>query len=89
APYHHARQSLPDSISGMEWAECKKRVGAIAAQTPNTIAADFMIESPLTTTDTNYWDPVHYSVEAADILMADIWKAAQGQSSANFTPLGR
>ena len=89
APYHFARQSVPGSQSAMEWAECKKRIGAIAAQTPNTIAADFMIESPFTTTDTNYWDPVHYSVAAADILMADLRKASLGQSSANFTLLGR
>ncbi|MCK9993614.1 MAG: hypothetical protein Dbin4_02134 [Alphaproteobacteria bacterium] len=89
APYHHARQSLPDSISGMEWAECKKRVGAIVAQTPNTIAADFMIKSPFTTTDTNYWDPVHYSVEAAAILMSDLASAAQGKPGANYVLLGK
>jgi len=89
APYHFARQSVPGSQSAVEWAECKKRIGAIAALTPNTIAADFMIESPFTTTDTNYWDPVHYSVAAADILMADLWKAAQGQHGADFRLLGK
>jgi len=89
APYHFARQSVPGSQSAMEWAECKKRIGAIAAQIPNTVAVDFMIESPFTTTDANYWDPVHYSVAAADILMADLRKALLGQSSANFTFLAK
>ena len=89
APYHFARQSAPGSQSAIEWAECKKRIGAIAAQNPNTVAADFLIESPFTTTDTNYWDPVHYSVAAADILMADLWKALLGKTGANFTFLGK
>ncbi len=89
APYHFARQSVPGSQTAMEWAECKKNIGAIAAQSPNTVAADFLIESPLTTQDSNYWDPVHYSVAAADILMTDLWKLAQGHTSANFRILAK
>ena len=88
APYHFARQSAPGSQSGAEWAECKKRIGAIAAGTPNTVGVDFMIESPFTTTDTNYWDPVHYSVAAADILMRELKQADLGRPSANYLLLG-
>ncbi len=84
APYHFARQAVPGSKSAVEWRECKKRIGGIAAQIPNTTAADFLIESPFTTTDSNYWDPIHYSVAAADELMTDLWNAARGQPGANF-----
>lgn len=84
-PYHAARQPAPGSRSETEWQECKLRIGKLAAQTPNAVAADFMIESPFTTTDANYWDPVHYSVAAADELMMDLWKAAQNKPGANFT----
>lgn len=89
APYHFARQSVPGSRSGAEWAECKKRIGAIAAGTPNMVVADFMIESPFTTTDTNYWDPVHYSVAAADVLMRELKQADLGRPSANYLLLGQ
>jgi hypothetical protein len=89
APYHFARHSVPGSLSAVEWTECKKRIGVIAGQTPNTVAADFMIESPFTTTDANYWDPIHFSVAAADILMTDLWKVARGEAGANFMFLGR
>ncbi|MEQ1890852.1 MAG: hypothetical protein ABL951_17010, partial [Alphaproteobacteria bacterium] len=89
APYHFARQPMPGSQSAMEWAECKKRIGAIVMKSPNTAAADFMIESPFTATDANYWDPVHYSVAATDILMDDLWLAAQGKPGANFKFLGK
>lgn len=84
APYHFARQSVPGSQSAVEWDECKKRIGAITAKIPNAVAVDFLIESPFTTTDTNYWDPIHYSVAASDILMTDLWKAAQGEAGANY-----
>ena len=89
APYHFARQSAPGSQSALEWAECKKRIGEIAAQIPNALAADFLIESPFTTADTNYWDPIHFSVAAADILMADLRTVALGQSGVNFILLGK
>jgi hypothetical protein len=89
APYHSARQSVAGSRSGAEWAECKKRIAEIGAATPNTVIADFMIESPFTTTDTNYWDPVHYSVAAADILMRELRKADLGRPSANYLLLGQ
>jgi len=89
APYHFARQSVPGSQSAVEWAECKKRIGDIAAQIPNTIAADFLIESPLTATDSNYWDPIHYSVAAAELLMTDLSRAAQGRPGDNFRLLGK
>lgn len=88
APYHHARQPAPGSQSAVEWDECKRRVGALAAAIPNTVAVDFMIESPFTTTDSNYWDPLHYSTAAAEVLMQDLWKAAQGQPGASFNRLG-
>lgn len=88
APYHIARQPVPGSQSRMEWDECKRRIGAIVAQIPNAIAADFMIESPFTATDSNYWDPIHFSVAAAEILTSDLWQAAQGKPGVNYRLLG-
>lgn len=89
APYHYAWQSVPGSKSQMEWAECKKRIGAMAAGIPNAVVADFMFESPFTTTDTNYWDPVHYSVAAADKLMTGLGRAATRQPDENFRLLDK
>lgn len=89
APYHVARQPVSGSQSRMEWDECKNRIAGMAAEIPNTLTADFMIESPLTATDSNYWDPVHYSVAAADILMTDLGRAAKGQPGDNFRLPGK
>jgi hypothetical protein len=89
APYHFARQSRPGSQSRMGWDECKRRISAIVAQIPNAVAADFMIESPFTATDTYYWDPIHFSVAAAEILTSDLWQAAQGKPGVNYRLLGK
>jgi hypothetical protein len=35
---------------------------------PNAFVMDFMIESPLTTRDEHYLDPVHYTADAATII---------------------
>ena len=85
APYHRAQHPLADSIPGREWFECKQRIARLAADIPNMRVADFMIASPFTTRDENYWDPLHYSVAAADELMRDLAAAMTGEKTgSNF-----
>jgi hypothetical protein len=38
----------------------------LARQRGNTHVLDFMFRSPLTTTDSNYWDHKHYIVAVGD-----------------------
>ena len=43
-----------------------------------------MRPSPITETDTNYWDRQHYRVEAADLLARDLATANRGQTGADY-----
>lgn len=80
APYNHVLIQ-PDSSMGRVWQACKERVAEIATQVPNTVVADFMLPSPITRTDDNYWDALHYRVAIADRLARDLADAARGEES--------
>ena len=54
---------------------------ALAARVPNAVVADFLIPSPITSSQANYWDPVHYREPVADRIMADLAAASAGQAS--------
>ena len=54
------------------WQACKERVAEIADPVPNTVVADFMLPSPITRGDDNYWDALHYRVAIADRLARDL-----------------
>ncbi len=82
APFNHVLQPTSQALRG-EWQECKQRVRAMAAATPNTALVDFMIPSPITTDDNNYWDAVHYRVAVADRLVDDLAAASAGRPAAN------
>ena len=82
-PYHRNWQSAPSTEKGAQWDECKKRVSDIASRYPNTILLDFMIDSPITARDENYWDPRHYSNEVADQFATLIAKGAHGEPAPN------
>lgn len=86
-PYNHHLLPASDSADEKVWAECKRRISAIAQARPNTMAADFMIPSPITADDDNYWDPLHYRAAIADRLARDLAAAWQGEVSPNFTVL--
>jgi hypothetical protein len=60
------------------WAECKRRAAVLF---PGTLVVDFMIPSPITDDDDNYWDPRHYRVGIADRIARDLTAAAHGQAS--------
>ena len=80
APFNHVQQPGPGSLLN-EWNECKRRVAAIAAATPNTTLVDFMIPSPITDDDDNYWDALHYRVAIADRLVRDLAAATRGRAA--------
>ncbi len=80
-PYHRHRQPAPHTRSGAQWAECKKRVAKIAKRHPNSVVLDFMIPSPITIHDENYWDPLHYKVSVADRFARLIADGASGKTA--------
>ena len=72
-PYHLHRQGHPGSLQRVIMDECKVRVAGIAQQQIQQRGAqihllDFMIESPITADDMNYWDPLHYGMPTARML---------------------
>lgn len=83
-PYNHVVQVPPDHDGAKVWDECKRRVAEIAASTPNAMAVDFMRPSPITRTNDNYWDPLHFTVAVADRLARDLAAANAGQESPDY-----
>lgn len=65
-PYHRHHQPAPGSERAMVWQACTDRIAAIAGQFKNAMLLDFMIDSPITRKDENYWDPLHYTNEVAE-----------------------
>ena len=86
-PYNHHLLPASGSDGDKDWAECKRRIAALAASRPNTLAVDFMIPGPITADDGNYWDPLHYRAAIADRLARDLAAAWRGEASPDFTVL--
>jgi hypothetical protein len=86
-PYNHVLLSPPGSPVGSAWTQCKERVAALAAQVPNAVVVDFMLPSPVTDRDDNYWDPLHYRVAVADRLARDLAAAVRGEASDDYRVL--
>ena len=82
-PYHQYNLPALNTRSGAQWAECKSRIEKLTARHPNTIVLDFMIPSPITTRDENYWDVAHYTTDVADQLTHLIAKGANGELAPN------
>lgn len=78
-PYHIAKQPRPGSRDAAVWDECKARLAALVAAVPRARLVDFMIPSPVTREDDNYWDPLHYRVPIATWLGRSLRAAADGQ----------
>jgi hypothetical protein len=68
APQHVYYQSTPGSRQEIVWAECKQRIAEVASTRSNAFVIDFMFPSEITTTDSNYWDPMHYNIHVAEKL---------------------
>ncbi len=80
-PSHVSVQGGPGSDFAATMLACKMQVAAIAAGTPGTVVADFLIPSPITSTMSSYWDPLHYRLPVADQIMADLAAAAAGRET--------
>ncbi|HEX5319651.1 MAG TPA: hypothetical protein VFW46_10855 [Stellaceae bacterium] len=80
-PYYVGGQPPAGTEAFARLRECKRRIAAIAAATPGTLVADFMIPSGITDDPTHYWDPLHYRVGIADRLGRDLADAAAGLPS--------
>jgi hypothetical protein len=86
-PYDQKVMPPPDSPGALAWRECKQRVAAVAARVPNTIAVDFMRQSPITGVDDNYWDGMHYRIGIADRIARDLAAADRGEASPDYVLL--
>lgn len=60
-PYHSFVLPRRDTIGYYQWQECKERITRIVTPHQNAALLDFMIDSPLTSRDENYWDSQHYT----------------------------
>jgi hypothetical protein len=76
-PYHIHNQPPPGSRAARQWQECKARLAVMAGAAGNGHVVDFMIESPLTTRDANYWDPLHFTTAISDVLAAAMAEATR------------
>jgi hypothetical protein len=45
---------------------------------------DFLLPSPITGVDDNYWDGMHYRVSVADRLAQDLTAAIRGEPSEDY-----
>jgi hypothetical protein len=83
APAEVAHQGVPGSDFAATMGACKVQVTAMLAGVPNAAVVDFLLPSPITSSVSNYWDPVHYRVPIADRIMADLAEASAGRGNAD------
>jgi hypothetical protein len=63
-PVHLTAQPRPGSMRAIVEAVCKTRVAEIGARRGAAVI-DFRFASPITSHDSNFWDPLHYRVAIA------------------------
>jgi hypothetical protein len=80
-PVHLTAQPPPGSMRAIVEAECKARVAEIGARHAATVI-DFRFASPITSHDSNFWDPLHYRVPIARRVTDGIAAALAGERSA-------
>ncbi len=83
-PVHAAFLAPKGSRAAALEAECKARIGALAAR-HGAAFVDFRIRSPVTQEDSNYWDPLHYRVDVAARMIAAL---AAARASGRDAPDG-
>lgn len=83
-PENHRLLALSPGPAVAAQAECKRRATEVATSAPNTALVDFMIASPITRTDDNFWDPHHYRIGIADRIIADLARALRGETSDDY-----
>jgi len=82
-PFIVPYQGADGSVTRAYWAECKRRVVSMARAGHNIAVVDFMISSPITREESNYYDAIHYRPAVADRLAADLASVAAGATSQN------
>ncbi len=60
--------------------ECKGRLAAIAAADGRTAILDYLMLSPLTMDDTNYWDPLHFTRRLSVRIQRDLITLLSGRA---------
>jgi hypothetical protein len=88
-PYNHRMLAPAGSDGEQVWNECKRRVVDLARDLSNADVVDFLIPSPVTSEDDNYWDGMHYRAFVADRLARDLIAAVRGDESADYRILFR
>jgi hypothetical protein len=73
-PVHIRAQPVPGSLEAAKEAECKQRITDIVHRYGAPVI-DFRIWSDITSTDSNYWDRLHYRVPIADRIVRGIERA--------------
>jgi hypothetical protein len=86
-PYNHRLLSPPDDPRAHLWNECKRRAVQLGRAIPNSVVVDFMLPTPITEADDNYWDGMHYRVRVADRLARDLAAADRDEASADYRVL--
>lgn len=80
-PFVLSFQGAEGSPTRAWWSECKRRITDMALRIPNIVVADFMIPSPITREETNYFDGMHYRPAIADLLSEDLAHTLAGTAS--------
>ena len=80
-PIHVASQPVPGSPAAARDAACKARITRIAERHGATVV-DFRRPSPVTTEDSNYWDPLHYRLGIAERVAEGLRVARETGSDA-------
>lgn len=80
-PYHHLQVPTPGSEYEARWDACKQEVADILSSRGRAHVVDFMIRSDITMEDRNYWDPLHYTRETADLLVRELETAVKTRQS--------
>ncbi len=84
-PFHLAYASR----AAESYAECKGRIVALARGFPHIHVMDYLIDSPVTRADGNYWDPLHTTREVAGTIAKDLGRELRGtaESGVNYRRL--
>ena len=80
-PLHISQQGNPGSRTAARWSACKQAVTTVAqSHSDRTEVLDLLRPSPITTTRTSYWDPLHYR-EAVAARLATFLAAAPNRNA--------
>ena len=82
-PYHHLHLPRKGTAEFARWQSCKTRIRDLMAAYKNSAVLDFMIPSPITKRDENYWDPLHYNRQVAEQFARLIGRGAKGLAAPN------